>query len=200
MSRIFSLGGVVASVILIVVGIGAIVIGATGRAEVGDTLAQEKIVGSPDMTPDATAAAAREAGLDDVDVPDCTVADEPVDTGSEAKCFADYMRIHTLEATGGATYAEMPRFATEDGSGTNDEAEAQKDPESGEPVSNPARNIWVTETALATALNTSFFAQQVALFAIVMGIALLLTGIGFLVLTVGVLRRETRTPVGAAHA
>ena len=43
----------------------------------------------------------------------------------------------------------------------------------------------MTETALTTALNTSFFAERVAMFSIVMGIALLLTGIGFLVLTLG---------------
>jgi hypothetical protein len=49
------------------------------------------------------------------------------------------------------------------------------------------RNVWVTETALSTALNTSYFAQSVALFAIVVGIALLLTGIGFLLLTTGLL-------------
>jgi hypothetical protein len=43
----------------------------------------------------------------------------------------------------------------------------------------------VTETALATALNVSYFAERVGVFGIVMGIALLLTGIGFLVLTIG---------------
>jgi hypothetical protein len=43
----------------------------------------------------------------------------------------------------------------------------------------------VTETALTTALNTSYFAERVAYFSIVMGAALLLTGIGFLVLTLG---------------
>jgi len=43
----------------------------------------------------------------------------------------------------------------------------------------------VTETALSTALNTSYFAEQVAVFSIVMGIAMVFTGIGFLVLTLG---------------
>jgi multisubunit Na+/H+ antiporter MnhC subunit len=43
----------------------------------------------------------------------------------------------------------------------------------------------VTETALTTALNTSFFAERVAVFSIVMGVALLLTGIGFFILTLG---------------
>jgi hypothetical protein len=192
MNRIFSLGGVVASVILIAVGIGAIVIGASGHTEVGDTISQEKIVGTPDMKPDAIAAEAKKAGLTGVDLPNCSVAGKTIDTGSEAKCFASYMRVHALEATGGKTYAEMPRFATADGKGTNDPAAAQKDPKTGAPMDNSARSVWVTETALGTALNTSYFAQQVALFSIVMGIALLLTGIGFLVLSLGVLRREPK--------
>jgi hypothetical protein len=98
------------------------------------------------------------------------------------------MRKHTLEATGGKTYAQMPRFLDKTGNGTNDEQAAAVDPKSGEPVANPARNIWVTETALTTALNTSYFAESVATFAIVMGAALLLSGIGFLILTLRVLR------------
>jgi hypothetical protein len=174
--------------VLIAFGIGSIVIGATGRSDVSDKLEAESITGSPDMTPGAIAKAAEAAGLENVDLPTCTVADEVVDTGDEAKCFAEYMRIHSLEATGGKTYAEMPRFATADGEGTNDAEEAQKRPD-GSPMDNPARSIWVTETALGTALNVSFFAQQVALFSIVMGAALLLTGIGFLVLTIGALGR-----------
>ena len=50
----------------------------------------------------------------------------------------------------------------------------------------------MTETALATALNMSYMAEQLSLFGIVVGIALLLTGIGFLVLTLaGALRKES---------
>jgi hypothetical protein len=123
--------------------------------------------------------------LRNVSLPTCSVAGQSVDTGSEARCFAEYMRIHALEATGGQTYAQMPRYATADGKGTNDAAQALT--RNGQPVSNAARDIWVTETALTTALNTSYFAQSVALFAIVMGAALLLTGIGFLLLTTGLL-------------
>jgi hypothetical protein len=90
----------------------------------------------------------------------------------------------------------MPRFLDEKGQGTNDETAAAVDPKSGEPVANPARNIWVTSTALQTALNTAYFAEGVATFAIVMGIAMLLSGIGFLVLTLRVLRE----PAGEAKA
>ena len=61
----------------------------------------------------------------------------------------------------------------------------------GNPVSNSARNIGVTETALATALYTSFVAEGTALLGIVVGIALILAGIGFIVLALGgALRRR----------
>ena len=43
--------------------------------------------------------------------------------------------------------------------------------------------MWINATALTTALNTAYFAESVATFAIVMGIALLLAGLGFAVLT-----------------
>jgi hypothetical protein len=94
------------------------------------------------------------------------------------------MRDHTLMATGGQTYAQMPRYASPDGKGTNDPALATKDA-NGQPVSNAARDIWVTSTALSTALQTSYMADQLSLFGIVVGIALLLSGIGFGVLALG---------------
>jgi F0F1-type ATP synthase membrane subunit c/vacuolar-type H+-ATPase subunit K len=187
-SKLFSVGGYVAAAVLIVLGVGVIVVGVVGRSAVQDQLADEQIVGSDDMTPSKIQAGIEEAGLENVSAPSCSVAGEKVDTGQEAKCFADYMRIHTLESTGGKTYAQMPQFATKDGAGTNDAAQAQKNPD-GSPMSNSARQIWVTETALTTALYTSFFAESVALFAIIVGIALLLVGIGFLVLTVFARRR-----------
>ncbi len=190
MNRLYVYAGIAASVVMIGIGIGSIVVGASGRGEVQDKIQAEQIVGTPDMNPDDTRAAVEEAGID-ADIPDCTVADEDVDDGDSAKCFAEYMRIHALEDTDGKTYAEMPRFIGKDGEPTAEESEAAIDPKSGEPVSNPERNIWVTETALSTALNTSYFAEQVATFSIVMGICLLLAGIGFLVLTLRLPWRET---------
>ena len=92
----------------------------------------------------------------------------------------------------------MPRFATADGKGTNDPTKALQ--KAGQPVSNAAREIWVTETALTTALNTAYFAESVATFAIVMGFALLITGSGFLVLTLRVLRKFEREPHAATRA
>jgi hypothetical protein len=191
--RLFRIGGLVAAAVLIAFGIGSLVAGIVGGSEVRDTIKREKIEGSPDMTPEETRKAVAEAGVDGIEVPSCSVAGEQVDTGTEAKCFADYIRVHTLESTQGRTYSEMGRFLTADGEETSDEAQAAKDPETGEPVPNGARNLWVTSTALSTALNTSFFAESVALFSIVMGIALLLTGIGFLVLVLGLARRRAAT-------
>ena len=98
------------------------------------------------------------------------------------------MRKHTLEATGGKTYAQMDRYMGKDGKSTSNEKLAAIDPKSGKPVDNPLRNLWVSETALTTALHSSYFAESVATFAMVMGVALMLTGAGFLVLTLRVLR------------
>ena len=191
MSRPFALGGVIASVLLIAIGIGSVVIGMSGRSEVRDNIKLEKISGTPDMTPAIIKKTADEAGLKNVDIPDCSVADKPIDTGSKARCFAQYLRIHALESTGGQVYAEMGRFLDKDGKATSDEAQAAKDPKTGRPVENGLRNLWVTATALSTALNTSYFAEQVGMFSIVIGFALLLVGIGFLVLTMSLLRTAT---------
>jgi hypothetical protein len=91
----------------------------------------------------------------------------------------------------------MGRFVSaespEDPAGTNDAEAALKD-DDGNPVSNAARNTWVTETALTTALNVAYFSEQVAYFGIVVGIALILAGIGFLVLALVVLRGARREP------
>ena len=57
---------------------------------------------------------------------------------------------------------------------------------------NGARNIWVTETALATALNTSYMATNLELFSLVVGIALILAGIGFIVLAAGALPAKAK--------
>lgn len=184
--RLFEWGGIAAGVVLIAFGIGAIVMGFQGRSTVTDSLKQEKIVGSSDMTPAAIKTEATQAGLTGVSFPTCNVANKAINDGSSARCFAEYMRIHALESTGGLTYAQMGRYATADGkpTGTNDTNAAVKD-SNGQPVANGTRNVWVTETALTTALNSAYMASQIALFGIVVGVALLLSGIGFVILAVG---------------
>ncbi len=134
-------------------------------------------------------------------IPSCSVAGQAVDTGGEAKCFAQYMRVHVLEATGGVVYSQMPQYATADGKGMSDPTQALQ--KNGKPVSNPNRDIWVTYTALTTALNTAYFATQVSLFTIIMGIALLLTAVGLVVLDLALLARrrpQEETPPATAPA
>ena len=184
MRKVFTIGGFVAAAILIGFGVVSIVMGFNGRNTVIHSLQQEAIVGSPDMTPAGIKAEAAAAGLKgDVTFPTVSVAGQAIDSGVKARAFAGYMRIHALEASGGLTYSQMPRYATADGKGTNDAALAQQ--QNGRPMDNAARNLWVTETALSTALNTSYMAGQIALFGIVVGFALLLTGIGLGILAVG---------------
>lgn len=170
MSKPFRLGGYGASAVLVLLGIACIVVGFLGRAEVRDRLGQEQIVGTPDSS----------------------IPGQSVDTGGEAKTFADTMRKHTLEATGGLTFAEMPRAVFEDTGKPVPEDQIEQALASGEAIDNPERQIWITSTALSTALNTSYFAESVATFTIVVGLALILIGIGLLVLTRNASRGESR--------
>jgi high-affinity Fe2+/Pb2+ permease len=78
----------------------------------------------------------------------------------------------------------MGQYLTAAGKETCDKTAAATDPQDGQARANAARNVWVTATALTTALNTSYFAKSVALFAILMGVALLLIGVGLVVLSV----------------
>ena len=185
MRKLFEVGGIVATAVLIIFGVVAIVMGVNGRNTVQDSLKLEQIVGTPDMNATAIAAEAKKAGLPaSIKLPTADIAGKPIDSGARAHAFASYMRIHALEATGGVPYAQLPRFATADGKGTNDATKAMTG-KGGQPVDNPIRQVWITETALSTALNASYLAENVALFGIVVGVALLLTGVGFGVLVVG---------------
>ena len=200
MRKALEIGGLIAAVILVAFGVAAIVLGANGKSTVSSSLKEQQIVGTPDMTPSGSAAEAKAAHLPaSIKLPTCSVAGLAVDSGTRARCFADYMRIHAYEATGGVTYSQMPRYATADGKGTNDAAQALQS--NGQPVDNVARNVWVTETALATALNTSYMADQLGNFGIVVGVALLLSGIGFAILAVGgaLRNRETALPLFKRH-
>ena len=146
------------------------------------------------MTPKGIAGEATAAGLKNVTLPTCSVAGLTVNSGSRARCFAEYMRIHALEATGGFVYAQMGQYAAKPGTpksqltpdgATSNKLYALLDPKTQQPVSNGARNVWVTETALTTALNTSYMAEQLGNFGMVVGVALLLSGFGFLILAAG---------------
>jgi hypothetical protein len=62
------------------------------------------------MTPAGITAEAQKAGLKNISTPTCSVAGVAVTNGATARCFAAYMRIHALEATGGFVYAQMEMY------------------------------------------------------------------------------------------
>ena len=195
MRRIFELGGVIAAAVLIALGITTVVMSFNGHNTVGNSLKQEYIVGTPDMTPSAIAAEAKKGGLSEsIALPTSSVAGKTIDTGSEARTFAQYMRIHTLVATAGTRTrrwdASRPsptrrRQSSPSAAGQTTRHYAAVDPKTQQPISNPARNLWVTETALTTALNASYMADQISLFGLMVGFTLLISGLGFGILAVG---------------
>ena len=177
-SRLVEIGGFVAGAVLIVFGIAAIYMGVDGRSTVRDSLKDEQVFFSTaeDQDPATDKYASQWYG-------------EQVTSGEQARAFASIMREHQLERTEGLTYAQMGRFVSADdpegAAGTSDEEAALLD-ENGNPVSNPARQSWVTAVAITTALNTSYMAEQLSIFGIVVGVALLLTGIGLVILAFAV--------------
>jgi len=181
---IWEIGGFLAGGVLILFGIVAIFMGVTGYNTTRDAIKAEGITFGSTDDPAVAKYADQWAG-------------EQVTTGDQARAFAKIMREHTLESTGGLTYAEMGRFQSaakpDDPAGTSDEEAAAKDA-SGQPISNGARTIWVTETALTTALNVSYMAERLSVFGLVVGIALLLTGVGLVILAFAVFgkRAEAR--------
>ncbi|HZO62780.1 MAG TPA: hypothetical protein VFB35_07350, partial [Gaiellaceae bacterium] len=168
--KLFEFGGYAAAVVLLAFGIATLVMGMNGRDTVNSSLRQEQIVGTPDMSPKAIAgevAAARaaqtklfaslhQAGVNitpsPIDVPSCSVAGKQVDSGNRARCFAQYMRIHTFGATSGLTYSQMGRYVAAPGTpmkftdglgATNDTTKAMVDSKTKQAVSNGRRDIWV---------------------------------------------------------
>jgi hypothetical protein len=191
--KILEYGGLLAGVVLIAFGIAAIYMGVDGRNTVRDSIKQEQIFFGESSDP----AVAEHADQ---------WAEEQVLTGDQARAFAQIMREHALESSDGLTYAQMGRFVSaanpDDPKGTSDEAAAAKD-ENGEPIPNAARNTWITATSLSTALNMSYMAEQLSIFGIVVGIALLLAGIGFIILALTVLggvfrEKAVATPASSA--
>jgi len=206
MRKAFEIGGMVTAVVLVVFGAIAIAMGVNGRNTVNSSLSHEYIVAGSDMTPSAIKAEAQKAGIAAAvkQWPTMDIANQTIDTGPEAQAMAQYMHIHALEATGGYTYAQMgiyqakpgtPKSQLEPGGGTSNSQYAAIDPTTKQPVQNGARQVWISETALTNALNMSFMANQLSLFGIVVGIALLLTGLGFGILAVGGALRNPDTAV-----
>ena len=118
--RMLEWGGLAASVVLIIFGAAALYMGFDGRSTVQDSLKQEQIFFGEASDPAVAKYADQWAG-------------QQVTTGEQARAFAQIMREHTIESSGGLTYAQMGRYQSaanpSDQKGTNDEAAAAKDDE-----------------------------------------------------------------------
>jgi hypothetical protein len=185
--KVLEIGGLIAGAILVVFGVVAIVMGIDGRTTVRDSIKQEEIYFGDATDPAVAKHASQWAG-------------DQVLTGDQARAFALIMREHALEGSGGLVYSQMGRFTSaakpDDPAGTSDPTAALTN-EEGNPVPNAARETWITATALSSALNMSYMAENLALFGIVVGVALLLAGIGFIILAVAVLGEPRKSTVAA---
>ena len=210
MRKALEIGGFIAAAVLIAFGVVAIVMGVNGRNTVNNSLSHEYIVAGSDMTPSAIKAEAQKAGIASAvkQWPTMSIAGKTIDTGPEAQAMAQYMHIHALEATGGYTYAQMgiytakpgtPKSQLMVGGGTDNAQFAAIDPQTKQPMQNGARQVWISETALTNALNMSYMASQLGLFGIVVGVALLLSGVGFTILAIGGALRNPETALTFLH-
>jgi hypothetical protein len=194
---------------MVVFGVVVIVLAINGHNTVKTELNQQQITGTPDMTPSAIKGEGSKAGLKNVSYPTCDVAGKPINSGSRARCFAQYVNIHALEASGGFVYSQMGQYEAKPGTpqsqlapggGTSNPEYAVLDPKTQQPVPNGARTVWVTETALSTATEHELHGISVGLFSLVAGIALLLSGVGFIVLALAALRAPKEVPQQAPGA
>jgi hypothetical protein len=110
---------------------------------------------------------------------DATIPDKSVRGPLTLKAQADIIRQHTLRTTGGETFAEMPRQVQS--LDENGQSILDKD---GEPimVPNEARDIWITSTALVTALHLGVLTYVFSGLMVLLGLISIWTGIVFFML------------------
>ena len=145
------------AVVMLVLGIGSVLGGAGGAIYTYNQAVAQNVT-----TPD-----------------DAVITEAPVRGPFTMWAQADIINTHQLESTEGLYYAEMPRQIPqldEAGNPVLDETGAQV------MVSNPARATWITATALISALNLGILAYALATFAVVVGLAMIGSGVTFLAL------------------
>ncbi len=144
-----------AAILALVVGFGAMSGGAFGFWYVWDHAVAQDVV-----TPD-----------------DAVIPETPVRGPFTMWAQADIITHHQLDRTDGLYYAQMDRTVP----AVDDAGNAIMD-ENGEPVMvpNEARASWLNATTLTTALSLGIVSYALAAFAIVIGLTLVMTGFVFL--------------------
>jgi hypothetical protein len=161
MKKAFPIGLMIIGLVFLAGGIYTVTQGLDARAQVRDELVTQAIT-----TPE------------DASIPNVAVTD-----AATAQSMADIIGVHSLEATGGRSYAELGRYLTPDGTDTSDETLALKD-EAGNPVPNPIRNVAFQATSLRTSLYTSVMAFKVS--ELVIGLGVMVALLGFVIVGVGI--------------
>ena len=107
---------------------------------------------------------------------DASIPNTPVRGPFTLKSQADVIRHHVLETTGGKTYSEMPQKVQKLDQAGNPVLDA-----AGKPVmvSNDARTIWITATALTTALHFGIITYVFSGLILFLGLISIWTGITF---------------------
>ena len=121
-------------------GLGLVGVGLWARRDVARALSRERITGTGSMTP----------------------PNAPVTGAPAARSLAEEIRRITLKASGGRTYAETDEYLARDGGTTSDAALALTVEQTGQPVHNPSYELWITSTALQTALMQAYLAFRLA--------------------------------------
>ena len=102
----------------------------------------------------------------------------PVRSASQVRALAEMIREITLSAADGRTYAETDEFLTPDGSTTSDRGEALVDERTGGPVRNPSYELWISSTALQSALLQAYMGYRIADLTLGLGATFVAAGIG----------------------
>ncbi len=131
------------------VGLGLVAVGARARREVRHGLARERI---------------RDGGA--------------VSSAAAARSLAERIRQNTVDTTGGLTYTEIEPYVDEAGRPTADASRAARDGRTGQPVENPAHDLWIQSTTLQTALMQAYLACRLAELTVALGATLALVGLG----------------------
>lgn len=150
------------SILAIIAGLAMVIGGAWGIIFTYQNVVREKIVTASDPSrPDI-------------------IANVPVVGPFTLKNQADIIRVHTLKATGGKVFSEMPLNVLQLDDKGNPVLDA-----SGTPVTvhNTARDIWITATALTTALNLGILTYAFSSLILFFGLVSIWTGITFYVLS-----------------
>jgi hypothetical protein len=104
------------------------------------------------------------------------VGDDVAVEAATAKAQAQAIEAHTLETTGGETYATVDRYIAADGVATTSNREEALIGPDGNPVANPARNTAFQSAALRTSLNLAVMGFKVSDLVIGMGFFMVAIG------------------------